>query len=474
MASLRHELKRLTSSSAVYLVPNLFLRGLTFLLTPVYARAMSAGDYGSLGVATTIGSIASVALCLSLHGSVTRLHFEYETEAEQRSFYGTLLAFMVTVPTVATAILHVLGSEGYLDVFASVKFDPHLRLVLWTALAQSFLPLPTAMYMVREQPVKVGVLNTIAAVTQLGLTLLFVVVLKQGLLGALRAGLYSAAITAVVAIGIVARNASLHFSRATLTRALRFSVPLVPHALAAWALSISDRLVLERFVTREDLGRYSIGYLFSFAVGLFAQSITTPLGPAANRQLKDPSSAHNVPPLGTYAFVAIAAAALPAAVFADEAIAIIAPPIYRAAAPVVPWVVLGGVFQGAYLILSTGTWFSMKTRWIPAVTALGAIVNVGTNLVFVPRYGILAAAVDTAVAYGVMAVAHALLAHKMHPIKWEAGRWAKIIAVALITYGVSRQLPHSAIGIGLKVLLVAGALGMMALAAGLRRLRRGT
>lgn len=473
MSSLRNELKRLSTSSAVYLVPNLFLRGLTFLLTPIYARAMSPGDYGTLGVATTIGGVASLALSLSLHGSITRLHFEYKDDpTRQRTFYGTLLGFMLVFPAALTAILHLLGTAGHLDVFATVRYEPHLRIVLFTAFAQSFLPIPTAMYMVREQPVRVGVLNMVAALTQLGLTLLYVVGMHEGLLGALRAALHASIITAVVALVVMAANASLTFSVDVLKQALRFSVPLVPHALAAWALSISDRLVLERFVTRDDLGRYSIGYLFAFAVGLFAQSITTPLGPAANRQLKEDPQSPNVPPLGTYAFVAIAAAAMCAACFAREAIAILAPPIYRGAEQVVPWVVLGSVFQGCYLILSTGTWFSMKTRLIPLVTAAGAIANVVINIIAVPRYGILAAAVATAMAYGVMAILHAMVAHSLFPIRWELKRWATIALISFVAYGVCASLSITPVAIALKALTVLVALVAMVLASGLRRLRR--
>lgn len=472
MASLRGELKHLGTSSIVYLVPNILLRGLTFLLTPVYARAMPPGDYGALGVATTIGSIASVALCLSLHGSVSRLHFEYKSDREQRTFYGTLLVFMLAFPTAASVILHLLGEAGALDVFATVRFHPHLRLVLWTAYAQSFLPLPTALYMVREQPSRVAILTVTAAITQLGLTLLYVVSFQEGLMGALRAALHSSLVTATLAIYLVARNASLSFSPAILRKALGFSVPLVPHALGAWVLSISDRLVLERYVSAEDLGRYSIGYLFAFAVSLFAQSITTPLGPAANRQLKDETLKHNVPPLGTYAFLSIALAGLVAAVFAPDVIRVIVPPTYYGAEGIVPWVVLGSVFQGVYFIWSTGTWFSMKTRLIPVVTAIGAVSNLAMNLAFIPRFGILAAAVTTAIAYGLMAALHGLLAHKMHPIRWENRRWAAIALIAVATYMCASLLPSSPVALVAKGALVMGALGAASAAAGLQRLRK--
>jgi len=473
VASLRGELKRLGTSGAVYLVPNLLVRGLTFFLTPLYARAMPPADYGTLGVATTIASIVGLALSLSIHGAVTRLHFEYEKDSERRTFYATLLGFLLVFPTVVTVILHVLGTWGKLDVFTTVRFDPHLRLAVWIAYAQCFLPLPTAMYIVREQPGRVALLNVVGGASQLALTLLYVVVFRWGMIGALRAALHSGALTAVVAVVLVARHASLSFSMPVLRRSLAYTIPLVPHALAAWGLSISDRLVLERHVSKEDLGRYAIGYLFSFAVGLFAQSVTTALGPVSTRQLKDPELRHHVPPLGTYTFLAIVLVALGAVAFAPDAVALIAPPAYAGAERVVPWVVLGSSFQGLYLIVSTGTWFSMKTKLIPIVTAVGAVVNVALNIVFVPRYGIMAAAVATAAAYGVMAVLHGVVAHHLFPIAWEVRRMTAIAGIAMGAYAAASQVPTNdrAVSLVVRASIVAVACMLAAWAAGLRRLR---
>lgn len=473
MASLRAEFRRLGTSGIVYLIPNLLLRGLTVLLTPVYARVMPPSEYGTLGVATTIGSVASIALSLSLHGSISRLHFECADEREERTFYASLLAFTLIVPTLLAACLHLAGTRGVLDVFATVRFEPHLRIVLWTAWAQAFVNLPTALYMVREQPGRVALLNAFVALSQLGLTLLYVVVFGYGLLGALRAALHAAMLSALVSVIVLAMNASLSFSTAHVSKALAFSVPLVPHGIAAWALSISDRVVLERFVPKDDLGRYSLGYLFAFAVGLFAQSVTTPLVPAANRQLKDDRLKQNVPPLGTFTLLAIFVGGLLAAAFAREAIHLMSPPAYWGAERfVVPFVVLGAVFQGVYFVWSTGTWFSMKTRLVPAVTAAGALVNVTMNLVFVPRYGITAAAAATAAAYGVMALLHGWLARRLYPIPWEYRRWASMFVVVVVAYLFTRLAPEGALGTAAKAVVVIGAAAVAALVADVRRLGR--
>jgi O-antigen/teichoic acid export membrane protein len=449
----REETRKFGLAALTYLIPNVLVRGITFLLTPLYTRVMSPEDFAIVGVANTLTSALGLALGLALYGCIPRLFAHYATEEERRRFYGTLLVFSLTVPTVIAAGLHLLGAAGGLNVFTTVRFDPHLVIVIWTAFFNTFLPLPMGIYMAREEPRKVGYLNIAAGLLQLALTLVFVVGLRQGALGVLRAGLWSGVAMGLVSIGLMVRLSKLTIDGAMLKRALGFSLPLVPHLLANWALSVSDRIILERNVPQGDLGRYSLAFMYGMVVSLIASAATTPIAPAANRQLADPVLAKNVPPLGTHALMAVTFVATMMVATARETIAIVAPRAYSEAEAAIPWLVLGSVLQGVYLIWSTGTWYSMKTKAVPLVTLTSAAVNVGLNLLFVPRYGVMAAAVMSAVGYGVSSLLHGALAQKLHPIPWEYSRWARLLGAGVLTCVVTRllRLESVAVGLALKV-----------------------
>ena len=51
------------------------------------------------------------------------------------------------------------------------------------------------------------------------------------------------------------------------------------------------------------------------------------------------------------------------------------------------------------LSVLTGT-----TRWIWVATVVAATINIGLNLLLVPRYGIMVAAITTAIGYGSLLV----------------------------------------------------------------------
>src|SRR4051812_33329835 len=96
--SLGQRVRTLVSSSGTYLISDLVARGLSFVLLPLYSRAMTPADYGVLAVATAISNLLMLFFALNLQGAITRLMFESENESEQRKLFGTILIYFLTVP----------------------------------------------------------------------------------------------------------------------------------------------------------------------------------------------------------------------------------------------------------------------------------------------------------------------------------------------------------------------------------------
>jgi len=225
--------------------------------------------------------------------------------------------------------------------------------------------------------------------------------------------------------------------RPLMRSAVGTSLPLVPHELLKWGLAGSDRVILERNVSAAALGNYSLGYTFGNTVGMFSYAMIYAFMPMVNRKLGEGDPRNEVPPLGTIVILTSCFVALGAAVVLPPAIRLMAPPAYHGGAVVVPWVALALYFQALYNVWSTGTVFSRRTGSVALVTFIGAGTNIALNIILVPRYGIIAAAVTTAIGYALMAVLHAQLARKLFPIPWEYGRVARISLAAAIAYGAS-------------------------------------
>ena len=76
--------------------------------------------------------------------------------------------------------------------------------------------------------------------------------------------------------------------------------------------------------------------------------------------------------------------------------------------------------------------------YVPVITIIGAVVNIGTNFVLIPVMGIMGAALATLAAYFVMAVIYFFVTQRFYKINYEYSKLAKIFLsvsiVAVIYY----------------------------------------
>ena len=78
--------------AAIYTLPTLLTRGLSVIMLPIYARALSPTDYGVLDLITTTGTILNVLLCLEVAQGLVRLRVDVD-DPTRRRMTGTAWRF---------------------------------------------------------------------------------------------------------------------------------------------------------------------------------------------------------------------------------------------------------------------------------------------------------------------------------------------------------------------------------------------
>jgi O-antigen/teichoic acid export membrane protein len=436
--TLRRELGRAAVASGTYAVADGLARAVTLALTLVYTRYLTPADYGALAITSTVMLLLTPALGLSISAAISRLWFEARSEEERRRLYGSLLAFLVVVPTAFVAAIEVAGDLDFLDVFGGAPYDPYLRYAVLTAYCSVFIDLAVSIYIVQRRPRAVLALAGCNALLTLGLSLVLVVGRGEGVIGVLRAGLVASAIVASVAVVLSLRMAGwrLRPSRHVVAACLAFSVPLIPAALAQWLLQVSDRPLLSHFVSADKVGQYYIGYSVGAIAGIAVHGASRALSPVVTRHLKD-DAVERVERIGTYWFAGLVMVCLAIALFGRDLLSLLVGARFGEAPAVVPVVALAHVSFAAYVVVTQGIWFGMRTRLVPLLTFGAAVVNISLNLLLIPRFGMLAAAWDTVAGFTALALFHGVLAHRVYRISWEYARWAKIAAAAALAYGVA-------------------------------------
>jgi len=162
-------------------------------------------------------------------------------------------------------------------------------------------------------------------------------------------------------------------------------------------------ILLQRLSTKTDVGLYSFAYRFGFLMSIFVYGFSVSWQPHVTSLLAAQSSTRDLDRLITkpckVAVLLLSSLGLGLALFAPEVTLILAPKKYLSALPAIPWIILAYLFQALYYSVSTIPHYVKKNKYLPLTTGSAALTNALLNWWLIPHYGMMAAAVNTAVSY---------------------------------------------------------------------------
>lgn len=426
------DVKKLAGSSAIYAAGTVAVKGFAFLLLPLYTRYLTPAHFGVIAFTTALSAALAIVYTLNLYGSVTYFFFNSGAEEQRRRSIGTVWITMVLIAVAVALLLDWAGGYFAISLSQSVAFSPYLRLALWIALVNVLSLVPLNLLQIEEKPVRYVGITVCAAVVTTVLVVWFIVFRKEGAYGLLLGTLLGGLVMAAPYLWIVARRIRFVIDPVHLRQALAYSLPLVLHSFGGWLLEVSDRVILERFVTLEQLGLYSIGYLLASAVFLFATTINNGLIPMVFRKMSgdEATAKEGIARLATYYAAAVCWAALGLILLSKALLWIFTVPAFYGSAQIMPWVAAGMLMHALYLVPVNLLIARGKTWAIAFVTLSSGLLNVALNLWWVSRYGIMGAAFATVAGYALLLLLVWLAAQRAYRLRYEYLRLGTLIVAA--------------------------------------------
>jgi O-antigen/teichoic acid export membrane protein len=212
----------------------------------------------------------------------------------------------------------------------------------------------------------------------------------------------AAVVAIVLLIVMVARGPALSRLRASGSRAkvlLRDSWPLIPSSLAIMIYMKIDQIMLGQMVGDEAVGIYSAAVRISEVWHFIPMVIVASVFPAileAKRRSETQYYQRLQRLYDLMVWLAIAVA-LPMTFLATPLVTLLFGNAYSASGTVLAIHIWAAVF--VFLGVASGKWFLAENRQRLYLqrTVFGAVVNVVLNLVLIPRYGVVGAALATVI-----------------------------------------------------------------------------
>jgi O-antigen/teichoic acid export membrane protein len=208
----------------------------------------------------------------------------------------------------------------------------------------------------------------------------------------------------------------------------RFGWPLVPAALALIAVNFSDRFFLSHLVGLNEVGVYELGVRVASAMVLLLTAFRL-AWPAFAYSIEDDDEARR-----TYAYVLTYLVYV--ASWLALGLAVLSPWLVRFLASdasfypgsrVVPLLAFGTAAYAAYIVMAIGVGRARRTQFNWVITGVAALVNVVLNVVLIPPYEMMGAAVATVGAYVVLFAGMTFWAQRVFPVPYQ---WRRVLTAA--------------------------------------------
>jgi O-antigen/teichoic acid export membrane protein len=393
---------------------------------PVLAHLLPADEFGRLASGMALSQVLVVLAVLGFDQAVILLRAETGSDRAARSLIaaGVGIGALVTLVAVATAGLwsDTLGFDGTSSLV--------LVTVLWTPPSVGIV-LSSVMLLSEDRLRAFSLVNVMYGVGGQVIGMLLLVLLDSRTAMTYALGyLVAMVVTMVIGFVLVRPRWSGITDVPLARRALKLGVPLMVSSLAVYVLNAGDRLVIQRVLGAEEVGRYQIAYnvgniaiiLLGMASMAWAPQIAAVRDEAARWALigrsRDALIRLMIPvivglTLGAPLALVIAA---PASFAPDELLVV----VFLVAAAGFP-VLIGNATARALITLE-------HTNNLAVAAIVAAVVNVVLNVVLLPVWGLAGGAAATMVAFIVQTVMHRLALPKH--VRWPRISWRLQLAAA--------------------------------------------
>jgi O-antigen/teichoic acid export membrane protein len=419
----------LVRDGVVYTVALALQRGFVFLLIPVATRILGPEEFGVVTAALVVSNVLSSIFTLGFNIAIVRLYFD-EPPDQERTEWAMLIRAQLLLGFALAGIAWILG-PFWSQIYQGVPWAGPLQAAVILALAQASQA--TTLGVLRAARRVHAFVAVVVVQVVVGGVLAIVLAHRSGATG-LVAGM--AAGTGLAALlGVVLTYHRPQWSRPAFRAALLLAAPFVAHQLASWALSLSDRVLVERFMGLDSLASYQIAYAMAIIPMLLTDAVQTAWLP--HFYALDAATKRAIPGrLMVKATVTVAALSGVIVLFAPALFRILAPADFGYPVTVVALVVSATFVRASYVLVFATLSDEKDSRSIALASTLGALANVGLNLLLIPAWGLNGAAATTLLAYAIMS--------------WVALRRAERVVGSL---HVVRLTLLWAVGVGVMLLL---------------------
>lgn len=407
-------------NALVFVLSNVLEKGLPFLLLPFFAHALSPEDFGNLALFMSLVPLLNLFITLSSDAAVG-VHFFKSSQEE----HSGLISASLLVSALGFAMTFFVSVVVWPWLNRMVEVGPLWYLVaLGNSFAFAILAVHQSLARAQKRALRFAFFQVGRVCLELSLAVPLVLALQGGWTARVGSYVFSMMFAALLALFFIFKQYPFKVPNfGALKKVLHFGIPLMPHGIAGWVMSYSDRFFISNYVGLAETGIYTMAFTLGQAFSVIIQGLNQAWSPFVF-ELLTKSRRRSRLRIVQMTMLGLMGAPIAGLLFyfaARAGLTLFFPATYSSGGPYIFWISMSYAFDAMYTLICTFIFFNARTLAISAVTSSVAALKIILSFWIIPRYGAMGAAQLTCLSFALMFVFTWFLSDRIYPLPWKQG-----------------------------------------------------
>jgi len=425
--------RELWKGTAIYTFSNILVKAGSILFLPILTRLLNPAEYGIVGLLSPIFQIITIVLVFGLYIPQTR---EYSFFKDDKEKLGSYLFSINIFLIIIGIIFYIISTSSFGLKLWDRLFDinkvgvVNLKLTIIIGIIGSLNLMANTFFQIKKVYKKVAISSIISFVINILISFYLIKYYSFGAQGRILGIMSGMLFVFLFQYLSYTKEFKLKFNYNYLKEAFIMGTPMILTGIMGNIINYSDRIVLGKYLDLEVVGVYSLAYTGGMVLTVFITSYINSWTPNFYEIIKSNKRDKRLS-FNLEIFTAILVfIALIGQLFGKEIIYFILPNSYLDTVKYLPYIISAMVLQGFYQYLVLFLHYNKDSKYTPVITFAIGLLNLGINIILVPKYGAMVAVWSTIISFIINILIYFWIIKFKYKIKF---RYFKLIFIYLLT-----------------------------------------
>ena len=384
----------------------IILSGMSFFTIPIFTRMLGPTNYGYYTIYNSYQSILLIVMSLQTHSVISTASIYYKGQERDRFFSNAITISLFFSLLVSVLALCFIGPVSRItDLSAAMIF-----VMLLHTIGMFGVNWATGKLSYDKKAKSNFALSICVSLFATGISLIWIPLAPEGpekyeayVLG--HAIPYAlAGITCLLVLLIKGKS---FFLKKDWKFTLTFCLPLVFHALSNTILHQSDKIMVDRIISKDAAGVYGFAVTFVNILNVIYCALNTTWIPFYHDDIKSGNKERLFRKANNYLFL-FTSITLGFIMAMPEVVKIFASSAFWGSIDYIPLLAVGIYFIFLYSFPANFEFYYKQSKTIAVGTTFACLFNIGMNLILIHLIGMAGAAISTLISYILLFVFHSI------------------------------------------------------------------